>query len=230
VPLRALIFDVDGTLAETEEAHRQAFNQAFAEAGCGWHWGIDTYRVLLGVTGGQERIRHFLATIGETGTPAEIASLHARKNLLFADLVAAGTIIPRPGVARLIAEARSAGLPLAIATTTSRANLEALLAPLFAPDAASWFDAIVAGEDVGAKKPDPEVYMRVLAAVGVSADEAVAIEDSRNGLLAASACAIRTVVTPSFYSAGEDFTGAALLCPDLDRPMQLDLVALASLL
>ena len=230
MPLRALIFDVDGTLAETEEAHRGAFNRAFAEAGRDWRWSVDTYRMLLRVTGGQQRIRHFLDTIGETVTPAEIASLHARKNQLFADMAAAGAMSPRPGVARLIAEARGAGVFLAIATTTSRANLEALLANLFAAEAPSWFDVIVAGEDVRAKKPDPEVYAKVLAALDVAAAEAVAIEDSRNGLLAASACAIRTVVTPSFYSAGEDFTGAALLCPDLDRPKPIDLAALASLL
>ncbi|QXQ05960.1 HAD-IA family hydrolase [Sphingosinicellaceae bacterium] len=214
--LRALIFDVDGTLAETEEAHRAAFNQTFAEAGRDWYWSVDAYRDLLRVTGGQQRIAHFLTTIGETATPAEIATLHARKNALYADLVASGEVALRPGVARLIGEARAAGVKLGIATTTSRSNLDALLVQLLAPDAATWFDAIVAGEDVRIKKPDPEVYALTLAALGVAADEAVAIEDSRNGLVAAAACGIRTIVTPSLYSRGEDFSGAWLVCGDLD--------------
>ena len=228
MPLRALIFDVDGTLAETEEAHRAAFNQAFAETGRDWQWSIARYRTLLRVTGGQQRIRHFLDTIGEAATPADIATLHARKNVLYGAMVAEGSVALRPGVARLIAEARAAGLKLAIATTTSRANLDALLAHLLAPDAASWFDAIVAGEDVAAKKPDPEVYVRTLAMLGIAAADAVAIEDSRNGLLAAAACGIRTIVTPSRYSAGEDFTGAARACIDLDRAA-IDLAALECL-
>lgn len=216
--LRALIFDVDGTLAETEEAHRQSFNAAFAAAGHGWHWDVDTYRALLRVTGGQQRIRHFLDTIGAEATLDEIAALHASKNRRYAERVAGGGVARRPGVARLIADARASGLRLAIATTTSRSNLEALLVHLFAPDAVGWFAAIVAGEDVAAKKPDPEVYVRTLAQLGVTAGEAVAIEDSRNGLLAAAACGIATIVTPSFYSRGEDVSGAALVCRDLDEP------------
>lgn len=216
--LRALIFDVDGTLAETEEAHRAAFNRTFAEAGHDWSWDVDTYRDLLRVTGGQQRIAHFLTTIGETATSVEIAALHARKNDLYADHVAGGEVALRPGVARLIDEARGAGIELGIATTTSRSNLDALLVQLLAPDAASWFDAIVTGEDVSIKKPDPEVYVLTLAALGITPAEAIAIEDSRNGLLAALACGVRTVVTPSLYSAREEFTGAALIVADLDTP------------
>jgi HAD superfamily hydrolase (TIGR01509 family) len=228
--LCALIFDVDGTLAETEEAHRAAFNQSFADHGRDWHWSVETYRVLLQVTGGQQRIRHFLKNIGETATSGEISSLHARKNALYAQMVDAGAVVLRPGVMRLLDEARHTGLKLAIATTTSRSNIQALLARLLSPDAATWFTAIVAGEDVAAKKPDPEVYARALGALGIPAAETVAIEDSRNGLLAATACAIVTVVTPSFYSEGEDFTGAIRVCADLDHPGLLDVAALAGLL
>lgn len=229
MPLRALIFDVDGTLAETEEAHRAAFNQAFAEGSRAWHWSIDTYRDLLRVTGGQQRIAHFLRCIGETAQGGEIEALHAHKNALYADLVAGGAVKLRPGVARLIGEARDAGLKLAIATTTSRSNLDALLAHLLAPDAPSWFDAIVAGEDVAFKKPEPEVYSRTLTALDMPATDAVAVEDSRNGLLAALGRDIRTIVTPSFYSEGEDFTGAGLVTADLDR-LPIDLATLKSLI
>jgi len=229
VPLRAVIFDVDGTLAETEEAHRAAFNRAFAEAGHCWHWTVDAYRDLLRVTGGQLRIRAYLDAIGEAATPDEIALLHRRKNRIYADLVESGAVQLRPGVARLIAEARRAGLLVAIATTTSRSNIDALLAHALPQDAVR-FDAIFAGEDVTAKKPDPEVYQKVLAALGIAAGDAIAIEDSRNGLLAATACGIATVITPSVYSAGEDFTEARLVTPDLERPRAIDLAALARLI
>lgn len=227
MPLKAIIFDVDGTMAETEEAHRAAFNQAFAEAGRDWHWNTDLYRSLLSVTGGQRRIRHFLNMIGENAAPAAIAALHARKNELYGERVASGEVALRPGVARLVEEARGAGIKLAIATTTSRSNLEALLAHLFASGATSWFAAIVAGEDVTMKKPHPEVYTRALAMLDLPPHEVVAIEDSRNGLLAATACGIPTVVTPSLYSAGEDFSAAAMVCHDLDR-LPVDLAALAT--
>lgn len=226
MPLRALIFDVDGTLAETEEAHRAAFNQAFSDLGRDWHWTVDTYRALLDVTGGQQRIRQFLKTIDGTEKCGEIAAIHARKNALYAAMVAGGAVALRPGVARLIDEARAAGLRLAVATTTSRANFDQLLAHVLAPAAASFFDVVVAGEDVAVKKPHPEVYRRVLAALQLPAADCVAFEDSHNGLMAATACAIPTVVTPSFYTAHQDFPGAALVSADLDRPVAIDLAAL----
>jgi HAD superfamily hydrolase (TIGR01509 family) len=230
MPLGALIFDVDGTLAETEEAHRAAFNRSFEELGYDWRWSVDLYRVLLQVTGGQQRIRHFVNSIGVTLTSDEIARLHQRKNAHYATLVGEGAVTLRPGVARLIEEARSDGIKLGIATTTSRENILALLASLFQADATTWFAAIVCGEDVAAKKPDPEAYAQALARLAIPAAEAIAIEDSRNGLLAASGCAIRTVVTPSFYSAAEDFAGAALVSLDLERPTPITVAGLSALI
>lgn len=228
--VRALIFDVDGTLAETEEAHRVAFNDAFAEAGHDWNWSVDLYRDLLLVTGGAQRIRHFLDTIAQTASPDEITALHRNKNARYAAMVAGGALKLRPGVARLIDEARHARLPLAIATTTTRSNLDALLTHLFPPGATSWFDAIVTGEDVAHKKPHPEAYRRALDRLGIEPRACVAFEDSRNGLRAATACAIPTVVTPSRFTSHEDFTGAMLIRPDLDRPKPLDLSALGALI
>ena len=229
MPLRALIFDVDGTLAETEETHRAAFNLAFAEAGRSWDWTVDIYRDLLRVTGGQRRIRHYVDMIGGEVTAQDIAVLHARKNALYADMLARGGVVLRPGVARLIDEARGAGLRLAIATTTSRSNFDALLTHLFAPGAASWFDAIITGEDVVAKKPDPEAYALALAALDLDAAACVAFEDSYNGLLAAAACGIPTVATPSCYTAHEQFTGASLVRADLNHPAPVDLPVLRAI-
>jgi beta-phosphoglucomutase-like phosphatase (HAD superfamily) len=124
--LKALIFDVDGTLAETEEVHRQAFNDAFAAAGVGWHWDRATYRRLLAVTGGKERMAVWRREVGSGPTDAVLAELHRDKSARYAAILASGGLVARPGVMRIIAEARAAGLRVAVATTTSPANVEAL--------------------------------------------------------------------------------------------------------
>jgi HAD superfamily hydrolase (TIGR01509 family) len=221
--LRALIFDVDGTLAETEEIHRDAFNRAFAEDGLPWHWDVDLYRDLLKVTGGKERIRRWLEMDGVSPTldDARIARLHVRKNEIYGETVRSGGCVLRPGVAEVIAAARARGLQLAIATTTSRPNVEALLAALFTEEP-DLFDPIVAGEDVAAKKPAPDAYVLAVEKLGLSPADCLALEDSRNGLTAARAAGIPTVVTPSLYTAHETFEGAAKVMPDLT---ELDLTA-----
>ncbi|WP_353226478.1 HAD-IA family hydrolase [Novosphingobium sp.] len=227
--LRAIIFDVDGTLAETEQAHRRAFNQAFAEAGQPWHWSDRDYAALLTTTGGRERIARYRMELGLPADPAAVEALHRRKNALYAQSVAAGAIAPRPGVTRLMQACRDSRVTMAIATTTSRANLIALLDHTFAPGAAGWFAAMVTGEDVSAKKPDPAVYRQVLANLSLQPAACVAIEDSHAGLTAARACGIATVITRSHYTAAHDFTGAALVCDTLDDDGAGDPVTVARL-
>ena len=215
--LRALIFDVDGTLAETEEIHRAAFNRAFAEDGLAWHWDVDLYRELLRVTGGKERIRRYLEmdVVAPALDDARIARLHARKNQIYGETVRSGGCSLRPGVADLVAAAHAAGLRLAIATTTSRPNVEALLAATFADATANLFDPIVAGEDVVAKKPAPDAYLLAVEKLGLPPETCLALEDSLNGLTAARAAGLVTVVTPSLYTTHESFDGAARVIPDL---------------
>lgn len=208
MPLAALIFDVDGTLAETEELHRRAFNAAFAEAGLGWVWSVAEYGRLLATTGGKERIAQHAQQAGPALVPAEIARLHAGKTRIYADLVAAGALEPRPGVVDLIGRARAAGLKLGIATTTSLPNVEALCAALWQRRADTVFDAIASGDEVPRKKPDPAVYRLCLDRLGLSPDRALAFEDSANGLRAARAAGLRCVVTPALYTRHEDFAGA----------------------
>ncbi len=218
--MRALLFDVDGTLAETEEGHRRAFNDVFAAFDIPWVWTPDHYRELLRVTGGKERMLHHarrhdperLASVA-----ARLDALHAAKNARYARWMREGGGAPRPGVRRVIAEAGARGLRLAIVTTTSRSNVDALLDAMFGPDGRERFAVVVTGEDVSKKKPDPEAYRLALRRLGLAAEHGVAFEDSRNGLLAARAAGLRTVVTPSFYTAHEDFTGAALVARDLDQ-------------
>jgi HAD superfamily hydrolase (TIGR01509 family) len=211
--LKALIFDVDGTLAETEEAHRTAFNLAFADAGRDWHWDFETYRALLRITGGKERIAHFLAQHDPAlaGDAALIARLHLAKNEHYAALVRSGSVALRDGVAPLIAAGQAQGLKIAIATTTSRSNIDALIAAT--PLASTDFAAIVTGEDVAHKKPHPEAYHLVLRQLGAHPDACLAFEDSANGLRAALAAGIATIVTPALYTEGEDFTGALHVTP-----------------
>lgn len=211
--LRALIFDVDGTLAETEEVHRQTFNAAFAAAGLGWSWDVDLYRRLLSVTGGRERIAAYAA---ETGQTVDAAALHAHKTRLYGERVREGRIALRPGVEALVRRARRLGLALAIGTTTSRANVTGLLQATLGPDAEGWFASLRAGEDVRVKKPDPEVYRLVLTDLGLEASQCVCFEDSRNGLLAAKAAGLHTVVTPGLYTADDDLSEADLLLRGLD--------------
>ncbi len=216
--LEALIFDVDGTLAETEELHRQAFNETFARFGLDWSWSRELYRDLLKVTGGKERIRHYVdgwQPNGGAEALARVAELHVEKTRRYTDLVAEGTLAARPGVLRLLHDARAAGIKLAIATTTSLANIEALLKASFAPDALSWFAAIGAGDMVPAKKPAPDVYNLALKQLGCDPSTCIAFEDSENGVRSARAARLPVVVTPSVYTDGDNFSDAALVLSDL---------------
>lgn len=214
-----LIFDVDGTLAETEEVHRQAFNDAFAQAGIDWRWGRTIYKELLRTAGGKERMRAFDRLRGAAPmlSDSDIAELHRIKTDRYVERIADGGCPLRPGVQALLAAAKSRGQRLAIATTTSRANVEALLSAALGEGWAAGFAAIVAGEDAPNKKPAPDVYHEVLARLGVSAPDCLAIEDSRNGLVAASMAGIPVVITRSVYFSDEDFSGALRVVDDLTQ-------------
>jgi HAD superfamily hydrolase (TIGR01509 family) len=217
---RAIVFDVDGTLAETEEAHRKAFNRAFVETGLPWSWDRDLYRQLLAVTGGKERIRYFIEDFGAKEVPGDdldafIRALHAKKTRAYTRLVSAGRLELRPGVRKLIAQAREHRYRLAIATTTTPANIDALLTATLGKDGQHLFDVICAGDSVPNKKPAPDVYLLALEQLGLPGDRCIAIEDSRNGLLSARAAGITTIVTPSIYTEGENFDEAAFVVDDL---------------
>ena len=186
MPLKALIFDVDGTLAETEEAHRAAFNRAFAAHGLDWHWDQATYGRLLGVTGGKERIRSWADSLPDASMidDAMIRKLHQEKTDAFVDIVASG-MAPRQGIDALIAKGRAIGCALAIATTTTRANVDALGPALWKCDVTKVFPIIAAGDEVPRKKPAPDVYHLALERLGLDAADAVAFEDSPSGTRAA---------------------------------------------
>ncbi|MDE1951332.1 MAG: HAD family hydrolase [Betaproteobacteria bacterium] len=222
--LQALIFDVDGTLAETErDGHRIAFNQAFADAGLDWHWDMPTYGRLLAITGGKERLLAYWQEVdpqAARGPDAAglIAELHRRKTAHYVRLVAEGGMALRPGVRRLLLEARDAGLRLAIATTTTPDNVEALLRATLGANGMAMFACIGAGDAVPRKKPDPGIYAWVLERLRLDPQQCVAFEDSANGLRAALGSGLPTVITTGSYTAGEAFPGALALLDGLGEP------------
>lgn len=218
--LAALLFDFDGTIAETERlGHRVAYNAAFAQSGLDWVWDDALYGELLAVGGGKERIAHYIDNYRTDGASilerAElITQLHERKQKVFDTL--GGTMPFRPGLQRLVREARAAGVPVAIVTTAARAGVDAVLAR--DPKLRAAFSFIAAGDVVPNKKPAPDIYRYVVERLGVDARNCIAVEDAPIGLHAARAAGIVTLVTVSEYTRFKDFTGAAAVLSDLGEP------------
>ena len=219
--LKALLLDMDGTIAETErDGHRVAFNLAFAACGMPWNWDEAHYGRLLRITGGRERLMHDMRSRSDAPMLSSdrdelAATLHARKNLEYAQLVAGGSIPLRPGVADLMRECLANDVRLGIVTTTSRSNVEALMRVFFGPDWQKRFAVVVCGEDVQRKKPDPEVYQRALAELKIGPLAAVAIEDSPGGVAAARAADVPVIVTRSEYFPNDTVEGAIAIGPGL---------------
>jgi HAD superfamily hydrolase (TIGR01509 family) len=222
--IEAFLFDVDGTLADTErDGHRPAFNKAFDEFGLGWNWDTALYGELLAVTGGKERIKYYVESfLPADQKPADIeqlaADLHRVKTKHYTELVSKGALPLRPGVKRLLNEARAAGLRLAIATTTNPENVTALLRHSLGEGTENWFEVIAAGDIVPAKKPAPDIYQWALREMNLSPQQCIAFEDSRNGLKSSMAAGIRTLVTINDYTADDQFDGAIAVLSDLGEP------------
>src|SRR5882757_1813377 len=221
----ALIFDVDGTLADTEEVHRQAFNLAFGACRLDWIWDAPLYGELLQVTGGKERLASYIERLAlpatqRRGLHNRIPEIHRAKTRLYKELIQVGHVRPRPGVRRLMMEAREAGIRVGLATTTSPENIEPLIAAGFGWQALKWFDAIAAGDVVANKKPAPDIYNVALKSLGVDAAHAIAVEDSAIGVASAKAAGLFTVATPSMWTRHQDFTAADLLLSSLGDPAE----------
>jgi len=218
--LKAVLWDVDGTLAESErDGHLVAFNRAFEACGVPWRWDEVQYGTLLHITGGRERLMFDMNRRADAPAPAEreafARAMHAKKNAFYAELVQGGCIPLREGVLALMRQCRERGVKMAVATTTSRSNVDALLRVHLGPGWAEWFAASVCGEDVQRKKPDPEVYVQALRALGIGPLEAVAIEDAPGGLAAARGADIPVVVARSAYFANAPIEGAIAVGPGL---------------
>jgi HAD superfamily hydrolase (TIGR01509 family) len=222
--LQALIFDVDGTLADTEQVHLMAFNHAFREEGLDWYWDEARYTELLEISGGKERMLHHwqqvnpdVKDLSGRGVQDTIERLHQIKTAAYEAAVNAGAVSLRPGVLRLMDEARGAGLRLAIATTTSPVNIAALLRRAIGIDWRSHFVAIGDASTAPLKKPHPQVYLHMLAALQLPPSACLAFEDSANGLKAATSAGLPTIVTPTSFTAHQDLSDALRRVPDLSQ-------------
>jgi HAD superfamily hydrolase (TIGR01509 family) len=223
----ALIFDCDGVLADTErDGHRPAFNQTFEEAGLDVHWSVQEYAVKLRIGGGKERMASLLTDefVRDNGLPTDpegqrelLAGWHRRKTEIYKELVRAGQLPGRPGIARIVTDALDAGWTLAVASTSAEESVRAVLEHVVGKRDAERF-AVFAGDVVPAKKPDPAIYQLALERLQVAPEEAIVIEDSRNGLLAAVGASLRCVVTVSGYTATEDMSEAVLVVSSLGDP------------
>ncbi|MCW5697781.1 MAG: HAD family hydrolase [Bauldia sp.] len=218
---KALLFDIDGTFSETEEVHRRAFNETFEAFGLDWHWDQPLYKKLLEVTGGKERMRYYIddwAPPGGAEAIEKIPAMHADKTDRYTALIDGGAATLRPGIERIIREAKAAGIPVAIATTTSLPNIEALVKATLGPDGMALFDAIAGGDSVKKKKPAPDIYRLALEQLGLGPEDGIAFEDSINGLRSATAAGLPSIITPSVYTDDQDFTGAFSILSDLGEP------------
>jgi len=218
--MEALIFDCDGVIVDTErDGHRIAFNKAFALKGIDAAWDIDTYKQLVHVAGGKERMRHYFNQSGWPGQYPDkdllISELHKLKTELFMELIESGALPLRPGVARLVDEAIDNDIKLAVCTTSNERAVNTIVDVLLGKERKSSFSAILAGDVVSRKKPDPEIYLLCQQRLKVHPAKCVVIEDNRNGLLAAKSAGMICVVTTNPYTASEDFTEADLVVDQL---------------
>jgi len=207
--LKAIIFDVDGTLSETEEAHRQAFNETFKEFGLPWVWSQALYTELLKTTGGKERMtKYLLDYLNEPVDQEKIAEMHKRKTAVYGELISSGAAVLRPGIAELIEDAARHGVRVAIATTTNRPNVDRLSDSCFGKVASDVFEVIAAGDEVEYKKPASDVFDLAVRGLGLNPSECVGLEDSRNGLLSCNSAGIPCIVSPGVYTLWSDFSEA----------------------
>ena len=222
--LKALIFDVDGTIADTErDGHLVAFNMAFKEEGLDWDWSAELYGKLLAVTGGKERMRYYLDEFRKESPDVEdldayIAHLHARKTHYYVSLLNEGSIPLRPGIERLLAEAREQGIRLAISTTTTIDNVTVLIKNTLGSHAVDWFEVIAAGDVVPKKKPAPDIYQYALEKLNLPAENCVAFEDSENGIKSAAGAGLQSIITINDYTKDHQFDGALIVVDHMGEP------------
>ena len=221
--LEALVFDVDGTLVDTDELHRRAFNQAFLEFELGWEWTPDQYVKLLRVSGGAARIRHFIDSLAvsdlrKVRLRGLVPGLHREKTRIYGELASGATVRPRPGVARLIREASDAGLKIGLAATSASQNVQPLVISALGRELASKINAVVSADLVERKKPAPDLYLLLLSMLGVPPERCVAFEDSTNGVLAARAAGLVTIAVPGRWTGSQDFSRANLRISTLGDP------------
>jgi HAD superfamily hydrolase (TIGR01509 family) len=221
--LEALVFDLDGTFVDTDEMHRRAFNQAFLEFELGFDWKPDMYETLLTVSGGADRIRHFidgrpLSQDQKLALHAVVPAVHREKTRIYGELLSHNAVKLRSGVRRLFGEARQAGLQIGVVATSASANMQPLILSVLGREGASGIRAFVSADRVPQKKPAPDIYMLAASMLGVAPEYCAAFEDSTNGVLAAKAAGLFTIATPSRWTRSQDFSRADVCLSELGEP------------
>lgn len=221
-PIKAVFFDQDGVIIDTErDGHRVSFNMAFKEFGFTDEWGVDYYHELLQIAGGKERMKHHWKTKGfsraltEEEIDALVKDMHKRKTALFVELIESGKLPLRPGVRRFMQEAMDAGLQIAVCTTSNEQSARAITEKVLSDIK---FDLVLAGDVVSRKKPDPEIYNLALSKLGLKPEEVFVVEDSKNGLAAAKAAGLKTIVTTNGYTEREDVSAGDVVVSSLGDP------------
>jgi HAD superfamily hydrolase (TIGR01509 family) len=224
---RGLIFDCDGVLADTERfGHLPAFNQMFAEFGLPVRWSEAEYGHKLAIGGGKERMASLLtpAFVTAAQLPEDpdaqrdlVATWHKRKTQIYTEMVEAGRLPGRPGIRRVVAEAADDGWALACASTSAEPSVRAVLEHAVGTDLAAQF-LVLAGDVVPHKKPAPDIYLLALERLDLPAMACLVVEDSRNGLEAATGAGISCLVTVNGYTEDEDFSEAVLVVSSLGDP------------
>jgi HAD superfamily hydrolase (TIGR01509 family) len=220
--MKAVFFDQDGVIIDTErDGHRVSFNMTFKEFGFTDEWSVDYYHELLQIAGGKERMKHHLQTKGfSKPVPPEkvddlIKEMHKRKTAIFVELIETGKLPLRPGIHRFMKEAMEAGLMIGVCTTSNEQAAKAITEKILTDIK---FDIVLAGDVVGKKKPDPEIYNLALTRTGLKPDEVFVVEDSRNGVLAGKAAGAHVVVTTNSYTEKEDVSGGDIIVTKLGDP------------
>ena len=215
--LKAIMFGAIGTLVETSELQRQAFNEAFAEEKLEWTWDKTLYWALLSVAGGRNRIRHYAQQQGQDLSEDQVISLHSKKTDLYQQKLKAGLEL-RPGVARLIREALDNDIKLALASATLESNIRSIADAVGDALPLDKFDVVMNKSQVENTKPAPDIYQKCLKELGIKASEAVAIEDTALSLQAAVSAGLVTVATPGRYTSEQDFSAATVVVEHLGEP------------
>lgn len=220
--IKAVFFDQDGVIIDTErDGHRVSFNMTFKEFGFTDEWSVDYYHELLQIAGGKERMKHHWKTKGFSKPLAEeeidnlVKEMHKRKTALFVELIETGKLPLRSGIHRFMKEAMEAGLKIAVCTTSNEQAAKAITEKILTDIK---FDVVLAGDVVKNKKPDPEIYNLALSKLGLSPHEVFVVEDSKNGVKAAKAAGLKTIVTTNHYTEKEDVSAGDVIVSCLGDP------------
>ncbi len=214
----AIIFDVDGTLVETEDLHRAAFNSTFKKWSLDWYWDKDMYKELLKVSGGKDRLVHYQNLVKPNRkylNKQTIIQIHKEKTLAYGQSLTTSELFLRPGVAEFIKQAQTKNIKLAIATATSKTTVDSLIKHIWKVPTEKIFNAVATSDEIIRNKPSPEVYKLVLKKLRIKPKHCIAIEDSLNGLKSAKGADLRTIITPSSYTKNDNFALADIVLPSL---------------